>query len=65
MTPRSLASQAIVLSVLTFLTLSVDASARSSYCSPSGDYCQGAFKERGRLILRFSTFSFAGASSSA
>ena len=36
------------------------ASGRSSYCSPSGDFCQGAFRESGRTVLDFRTFSFRG-----
>lgn len=29
-----------------------------SYCSPTGDYCTGIFREGGRIKFRFSTFSF-------
>jgi hypothetical protein len=38
----------------------VNAPARSSYCSPSGDYCEGAARVNGRIVLRFSTFSLRG-----
>ena len=34
--------------------------ARASYCSNSGDYCEGAIKIKGRIVLRFSTFSLRG-----
>lgn len=31
-----------------------------TYCSPSGDYCQGVFREDGRIKLRMSQFPFRG-----
>lgn len=37
-----------------------NAPARSSYCSASGDYCEGAVRVKGRIVLRFSTFSLRG-----
>ncbi len=29
-----------------------------SYCSPTGDYCTGIFREGGRVKFRIDTFSF-------
>lgn len=46
--------------ILASLVAPVAADARSSYCSPSGDFCQGAFKEGGSVILDLRTFSFRG-----
>lgn len=34
--------------------------AKSSYCSPSGDYCTGVLKRPGGIALRIGTFSFTG-----
>jgi len=31
-----------------------------SYCSPTGDFCQGIYREDGRLRARLTTFSFTG-----
>lgn len=31
-----------------------------SYCSPTGDYCQGIVRQNGRLRAKLSTFSFTG-----
>jgi hypothetical protein len=36
------------------------ASAASSYCSPTGDFCLSAKAERGIVRLRLDTFSFTG-----
>jgi cbb3-type cytochrome oxidase cytochrome c subunit len=36
------------------------AAARTSYCSPSGDYCTSAQRRSGAVYLRISTFSFRG-----
>ena len=36
------------------------ADARSSYCSPTGDYCTSVQKKRGDALLRVATFSFRG-----
>ncbi len=36
------------------------ADARSSYCSPTGDYCTSAKRKGGEVLLRIGTFSFRG-----
>ena len=51
----------LVFIAVVALTLSpAAAQARSSYCSPSGDYCTGVLKKNGQVLLRISTFSFSG-----
>lgn len=37
-----------------------EARKRRVYCSPTGDYCVGAQRKRGKVFLRISTFSFTG-----
>jgi hypothetical protein len=37
-----------------------DASAASSYCSPSGDYCMAVKKRTKGVIIRLDTFAFRG-----
>lgn len=37
---------------------SAPAGAASGYCTPTGDYCYSAKRERGVVLLRFDTFSF-------
>ncbi len=36
------------------------AGARSSYCSPTGDYCTSVHRTGGDVLLRIATFSFRG-----
>lgn len=48
------------LAVALAIPASAAARYRSSYCSPSGDYCHAARYEHGRVFLRFSTLSFSG-----
>jgi hypothetical protein len=45
---------------LAALALAASASAASSYCSPTGDYCTSTTREGGAVFLRLSTFSFIG-----
>ena len=42
------------------LVLAPSASARSSYCSPTGDYCTSTARVGGAVLLRLSTFAFSG-----
>jgi hypothetical protein len=44
------------------LTGTAEASTKTvdAYCSPSGDFCQGIFREDGRIKLRMSQFPFRG-----
>lgn len=53
--PIALAAVALALAVLP-----AAAEARSSYCSPSGDFCTSVKKKRGDVLLRIGTFSFSG-----
>lgn len=32
----------------------------AAYCSPTGDYCQGVFRQEGGLRARISSFAFSG-----
>lgn len=57
----AIASLATVLVVV--LATAPAATARrveTSYCHPTGDYCQGSIIEQGRRHLTFTTFSFGG-----
>jgi cbb3-type cytochrome oxidase cytochrome c subunit len=45
---------------LAALVIVAPASARSSYCSPTGDYCISAQRRSGAVYLRVGTFSFRG-----
>ena len=48
------------IALIVLLAVPSAAQARSSYCSPSGDYCTSV-KERGSgAVLRLGTFSFRG-----
>ena len=49
-----------VAACLLILAATPAAQARSSYCSPSGDYCIQVKKKDGRIYLRIGTFSFTG-----
>ena len=53
-----------VLAVLSAAALALcaplAAEARTSYCSPTGDYCTQVKKKDGRVYLRLATFSFRG-----
>ena len=42
------------------LVLATPAGARTSYCSPSGDFCTSVTRLKGIRYLRISTFSFTG-----
>ena len=52
------------LAPLAFLLLALAApgaaQARSSYCSPTGDYCTSVTERGGDYLLRLATFSFRG-----
>lgn len=50
----ALATTAVALVVV------APAGARTSYCSPSGDYCTSVKRLSGAVYLRISTFSFRG-----
>ena len=68
MTPRSrlgriglpLSVAAIAAALCLAAGFPANAPARSTYCAPSGDYCEGAVGVQGRIVLRFSTFSLRG-----
>ena len=32
----------------------------AAYCSPTGDYCQGVFRQKGGLRAKISSFAFSG-----
>jgi len=49
-----------VMAVLPAAVLPAAADARSSYCSPTGDYCTSATSRNGDVLLRIRTFSFSG-----
>jgi hypothetical protein len=49
-----------ILAVALLLLSAATAEARSSYCSPTGDYCTSVQKKRGDVLLRVATFSFRG-----
>ena len=53
-----LAALALIICSLPSATLA--RTVLDSYCSPTGDYCTGAFREQGRIKLSISTFSFTG-----
>jgi hypothetical protein len=48
------------LAVSGALALAASASAGTSYCSPTGDYCTSVARLKGLRYLRLSTFSFRG-----
>ena len=49
------------IAALVALTIApAGASARSSYCSPTGDYCTATYKKGGVRWLNLRTFSFRG-----
>jgi hypothetical protein len=53
----------ILVATAALVAVAAPASAQApidSYCSPTGDYCTGIFREGGRIKLRISTFSFTG-----
>jgi hypothetical protein len=54
--------KAVVLAAaaLSALALAAPAAARTTYCSPSGDFCTSAARIKGIRYLRLSTFSFTG-----
>jgi|GEM_PF-2516006 len=49
-----------LLGGMTVSTASAAPKPKVSYCSPTGDYCQGIFRQNGRLRANISTFSFSG-----
>ena len=51
---------ALAAGLCLWLVFPQSTSARTSYCSASGDYCEGAVIVKGRRVLRFSTFSLRG-----
>ena len=50
----------LLCALLLLAALPAGASARSAYCSSSGDVCYSVKKARGDALLRFGTFSFSG-----
>ena len=46
--------------VIASLSVVPAAQARSSYCSPTGDYCTSVVTKRGAIYLKIGTFSFSG-----
>jgi hypothetical protein len=46
--------------VASALALAAPAAARTTYCSPSGDFCTSVARLHGIRYLRISTFSFTG-----
>lgn len=50
----------ILAAVSGALLAAVPAAARTSYCSPTGDYCSSVARLKGVRYLRLSTFSFRG-----
>jgi hypothetical protein len=61
MTPRLICAAVIGACLLALLPATAGARPRweSSYCSPTGDYCDGVYVERTRHF-RFTTFSLRG-----
>jgi cbb3-type cytochrome oxidase cytochrome c subunit len=52
---------AIVLATTAIaLVVAAPAAARTTYCSPTGDYCTSVKRLSGAVYLRISTFSFRG-----
>ena len=59
--PSPLRAAAFAATALVLLCASASpASAKSTYCSPTGDYCHGAVRQDGAMRLTFETFSFSG-----
>ena len=56
--PRLIAAIASASALL--LVAPVGAEARSSYCSPTGDYCTQVFKRNGHRHFQLRTFSYRG-----
>ena len=56
---RRLIPAGLLLATLA-LALPAAASARDSYCSPTGDYCTSVTPRGGGYLLRLATFSFRG-----
>ncbi len=54
-------SIAVLAAALALVVLPAAADARSSYCSPTGDYCTSVKKTGDDVLLRIGTFSFDGA----
>ena len=52
--------RAAILATLVCLIAAGAAEARSSYCSPTGDYCTSVKRKGGDVLLRIATFSFRG-----
>lgn len=50
----------VALTAALFLVPAGPAAARSSYCSPTGDYCVSARNKGSDVLLRIGTFSFQG-----
>jgi len=51
---------AIAAALVASLVLAPSAAARSTYCSPTGDYCTSTTRVGGAVMLRLSTFAFSG-----
>lgn len=56
---RTAARVALVITASALLTAPA-AQARSSYCSPTGDYCTGVLERGASVQLRISSFAFRG-----
>lgn len=50
----------LIVAGLLALALPASATAASTYCSPTGDYCTSTARQGGAVLLRLSTFSFSG-----
>jgi hypothetical protein len=50
----------VLAALLGALVLAAPAAARTTYCSPSGDFCTSVARLKGIRYLRISTFSFTG-----
>jgi len=57
-------SPAFIVAVMSLMLFAASAPAApkpvAAYCSPTGDFCQGIFRAKGRLRADISTFSFRG-----
>jgi hypothetical protein len=56
---RSSVGAAVVV-LMAMLVAPESAQARSSYCSPSGDFCTAVGRIDGRIVIRLSGFPFTG-----
>lgn len=50
----------VALAAMTSSPASAETKVLDTYCSPTGDFCQGLFRKSGRVRAELSTFSFRG-----